>query len=181
MKKNIITGAESENWPNVIGATINATPEQAQAAGWRDVPEQPPLEAGYTRVSSAFGEGDGVTGAWTVVDRLQQEIDAEQAAADLATNAPRYVLENQYIILCDALRQALGQTAIRAKLGFEELPPMMMMLKAGNKDAYESLRDALDMVNAALLRYDVRWWDNAVYHPQPELQAASLAILELAK
>jgi hypothetical protein len=108
-------------------------------------------------------------------------IQAEQYAADLTANAPRYVLENQYMILCDALRQALGQAPTQAKLGFEELPVMMMTLKAGSKDAYEKLRDAMDMVNAALIRYDVRWWDNAVWHPQPELQGASLKILELAQ
>jgi hypothetical protein len=89
MKKNIITGAESENWPNVIGATINATPEQAQADGWRDVPPQPPLEAGYTRISATFGEGlDGVTGAWTVVDRATAEIEAEAEQARLASLVP---------------------------------------------------------------------------------------------
>jgi len=177
MKKNIITGAESTDWPNVIGGTVNAEPSRAQAEGWREKPEQPPLEDGYTRVSATFGEGDGVTGAWTVVDRATSEIDAEQATADLAANGERYVLENQYILLCDVLRQALGQDPNQQKLGFDVLPVMMLTLKAVNKDAYEKFRDAMDMLNSALIRYDVRWWDGAVWHAQPELTEATQAIM----
>ena len=81
MKKNIHTGAELEDWPNQVGSTVNATPEQAQAIGWRDMPPEPYLAAGCVRVSKTFGEGDGVTGAWEVVDRLQTELDAEWAHA----------------------------------------------------------------------------------------------------
>jgi hypothetical protein len=87
MKKNIITGAESADWPNVIGATVNATPAQAQAEGWRNEPEVPPIADGYTRIGIAFIEGDGVTGAWQVVDRLTAEIEAEQAAAEAIRKA----------------------------------------------------------------------------------------------
>jgi hypothetical protein len=137
-----------------------------------------PVQDGYTRIGVTVDYDNGTAVA---NDGLTSEIESETYASDLAANASRYVLENQYIILCDALRQALGQPATHAKLGFEELPVMMMMLKAGSKDAYEKLRDAMDMVNAALIRYDVRWWDTAVYHPQPELQEASLKIMELAK
>ena len=137
-----------------------------------------PVEFGYER---AIISVDRNTGWVEYRDLLKTEIAAKTYAADLANNGARYVLENQYIILCDALRQALGQSAMHEKLGFEELPTMMMMLKAGNVAAYESLRDAMDMVNAALIRHDVRWWDDAVYHTQPELQDASLKILELAQ
>jgi hypothetical protein len=112
---------------------------------------------------------------------VKEVLAGEAYAADLASNGERYVLENQYIILCDALRQALGQTATHEKIGFDVLPVMMLTLKAGSKDAYEKLRDAMDMVNSALIRYEVKWWDTAVYHSQPELQAASLKILELAQ
>lgn len=167
--------------PNPLNGIYNPTEEQRLAAGYRYAPVLPTLAEGMVRVSAVLVEGDGVTGAWQVVDKAQAEIDAEAYASDFAANGARYVLENQYIILCDALRQALSQQATQQKLGFEELPTMMMMLKAGNVAAYDSLRDALDMVNAALIRYDVRWWDGATYHSQPELQAASIKILELAQ
>jgi hypothetical protein len=84
MKKNIHTGATLEDWPNVVGGTVNADPAMAQAIGWRDMPPEPELAAGSVRISKTFGEGDGVTGAWEVVDRLQTEIDAEAAAAEQA-------------------------------------------------------------------------------------------------
>jgi len=179
--KHIITQQDwtehaSQELSRVTG-TYPPTEEQKRAAGWRDVPEQPPLEAGYTRVSSTFGEGDGVTGAWECVDRLTSEIEAERYGADLAANGERYVLENQYILLCDVLRQALGQAPNQQKLGFDVLPVMMLTLKAVNKDAYEKFRDAMDMLNSALIRYDVRWWDGAVWHAQPELTEATNAIM----
>ena len=34
---------------------------------------------------------------------------------------------------------------------------------------------------AALIRHDVRWWDGAVWHPQPELAEASNAIMGLVQ
>lgn len=106
-----------------------------------------------------------------------EEINAIAEAENLAVNTPRYVLENQYIVLCDALRTALGQTATQTKLGFEELPGMMLTLKAGSKDSYEKFRDAMDMVNSALVRYDVRWWDTARWHSEPLLVNAAQQIL----
>jgi hypothetical protein len=142
------------------------------------VSKLPPCDPAFTRTITGV---DYETGVATYTDRANVEIEAEQYAADLMANAPRYVLENQYIILCDVLRQALGQAATRGKLSFEELPTMMMMLKAGSKDTYEKLRDAMDMINSALIRYDVKWWDSAVWHPQPELTEASAKILELAQ
>jgi hypothetical protein len=138
MKKNIITGAESENWPNVIGATINATPEQAQAAGWRDVPPQPPLEAGYTRVSSTFGEGDGVTGAWDVTDRLTEDIEAEAAAAKRAAMAAQ--LTPGLVAMASAYRAALralfGDGAeVNHAVTKEAVAGAMLQLPAAQYDA----------------------------------------------
>ena len=167
--------------PNRIGNIDNPNCETLLAHGWRYTTELPPVAEGYERGPITWVEGDGTNAMAQYTDTLIADRLAAEAAADLAANGSRYVLENQYILLCDALRQALGLSPAQAKLGFEELPGMMMMLRAGSKDAYEKLRDAMDMVNAALIRYDVRWWDSAVWHPQPELQAASLKILELAQ
>jgi hypothetical protein len=163
MKKNIITGAESADWPNVIGNTVNASPAQAQAAGWRDVPEQPDIAAGYTRISAAFGEGDGVTGAWTVVDRLTSEIEAEAAAADLAANGTRYVLENQYLTMCD---QLTGKAA-HEKLGFAELQAIIEGLMASDPNTAVVLSLRLLTLNAALVREaGVQWWDGCRWHQE---------------
>ncbi len=82
---NINTGERRNEWPNQVGATINATREQAQAAGWRDAGEPPAVEAGYVRQSEGWSEAGG----WQVVDRLQTEIDAEQAAETAAAETAR--------------------------------------------------------------------------------------------
>lgn len=167
--------------PSRIGPTAGVTWENSSQVlrdiGWRIEPPIPPVPDGFVRVSIRLVEGDGELGAWEVRDRPTSEIEAEQYAADLTANGARYVLENQYLILCDVLRQALGQTATQRKLGFEELPGMMLAVKAANHAAYEKLRDAMDMINSALIRYDVRWWDAAAWHPQPELTEQSNAIL----
>lgn len=184
MKKLIHIATQSDTIPTKLGATDNPGVDTLIANGfrWCDDATIPALAEGYERSAVRWDDsGDGVNGVAVYQDRLTAEIQAENYVMDLTLNGPRYVLENQYIILCDALRQSLGQQPAQTKLGFEELPAMMMALKAANVAAYETLRDAMDMVNAALIRYDVRWWDGAVYHTQPELQAASLKILELAQ
>jgi hypothetical protein len=80
MKKNIHTGAELEDWPNQVGSTVNATPEQAQAAGWCDAGDPPAVQAGYVRQSATWTEAGG----WQVLDLPQAQIDAEAAAAETA-------------------------------------------------------------------------------------------------
>jgi hypothetical protein len=86
MKHNIITGEGPDALKNpkwtMIDGTTPPTEAQLQAAGWRDMPPEPELAAGFVRVSKTFAEGDGVTGAWEVVDQLQTELDAEAAAAE---------------------------------------------------------------------------------------------------
>lgn len=103
----------------------------------------------------------------------------EKYALDLEMNGSRYVLENQYLVLCDVLRQALGLDPTKEKLGFEELPIMMMQLKVDSESNYNKLRDAMQMLNMALIRYDVRWWDNCVWHAQPELTNSVNSIMGL--
>lgn len=105
----------------------------------------------------------------------------ERYALDLSRNGGRYVLENQYLILCDILRQALGQEPIQEKLGFDELPVMMLQLKSGSEASYEKMRDAMQMLNMALIRYDVKWWDDCVWHTQPELVESVNQILGMVQ
>ena len=145
---------------------------------WADDSTIPAVQDGYERSPVRWGDaGDGINAVAVYEDTLKADRLASEYAADLAENGPRYVLENQYIILCDVLRTALGGQAAREKLGFDELPTMMLTLKAGNHATYEQLRDAMDMINSALIRYDVRWWDTAMWHSQPELAESSNAIM----
>ena len=84
---NIHTNERQNNWPNQVGATLNATREQAEAAGWRDAGEPPAVQAGYTRISDTWSEAGG----WQVVDRLTAEIEAERAQAKLALLTPELI------------------------------------------------------------------------------------------
>ena len=114
MKKNIHTGAELEDWPNQVGATVNATPEQAQAAGWRDAGDPPAVQAGYVRQGATWTEAGG----WQVVDRLQTEIDAEaaeaQAQAEYQASLPVPMptgIEAPVVVLTDADGKGWGVVA----------------------------------------------------------------------
>lgn len=108
-------------------------------------------------------------GSITYVDDappLTPEQLSDLRADELAANGERWALENRYITLCDQLRMALGQQATRAKLGFENLEPMMLELKQAAPDAYRDLYDGMAMLNSALIRFDVKWWDTCTWHPE---------------
>jgi hypothetical protein len=68
-----------------LNGIYNPPDELKHAAGYRVMPDPPPVQDGYTRVSIIPIEGDGVKGAWEVVDRLTSDIEAEQLAAKMAT------------------------------------------------------------------------------------------------
>lgn len=156
--KNIYT--QSELVPDWIDGTYPPTREQLMAAGWREVPELPPLPDGYTRIAAKLVEGDGVTGAWQVTDRPTADIEAEARSADLAANGTRYALQNEYLALCD---QLTGGTA-HAKLGFEQLEGIIRGLMQTAPQTAVALSLQLLTLNAALVREGgINWWDNCVW------------------
>jgi hypothetical protein len=81
--QNIHTG--DKGLPERLGNTEHPTFEQCLSIGVRVEPVIPPVAEGYVRQSIRLVEGDGRTGAWQCVDRLQSELDAEAAIA--ASNA----------------------------------------------------------------------------------------------
>jgi hypothetical protein len=80
--RNIET--QSTQIPAKLGNVDNPNEATLLEKGWRYEPPVPPVADGYTRLSIRLIEGDGVTGAWEIVDRLTSEIAADQAAADKA-------------------------------------------------------------------------------------------------
>jgi hypothetical protein len=179
MKKNIHTGAELADWPNQVGATVNATPEQAQAAGWRDAGDPPEVQAGYVRQSATWTEAGG----WQVVDIPQAQLDAEaaavrqsQAVEEFKANATRYTLQNIYILLCD---QVFG-TDKRIARGTEELLGRAKELQAaGQKDAVINLAMLVIGLNTELVREaGVRWWDECHWTENPDIIATAEAQLK---
>jgi hypothetical protein len=132
--------------------------------GWRLVSSKAEPESGWrvTKWNVLLNDGGETV-------RLEIEEQENIAAVELAANGERWALDNRYIGYCDQLRVALGGQQTKTKLGFEELEPMMLTLKAASLQSYNDLRDAMQVANSALIRFDVRWWDNCVWHPEVEI------------
>ena len=75
---------QSTEIPAQIGNVVSPNEETLIGLGWRYEPAIPPVAEGYVRQSIRLVEGDGRTGTWQIVDRLQSELDAEEAAAEQA-------------------------------------------------------------------------------------------------
>ena len=106
--KNIIDN--SLPFPSQIGDRANVTSDNSRdlllSLGWRFGEESvPPLADGHTRISATWGEGDGVNGVWTVIDRLTSEIEAEAQAAYVARCQPYFGVAHLYRV---ALRRNFG-------------------------------------------------------------------------
>lgn len=146
--------------PNPLDGVYNPPDALKFGYGYRIDPGQPVLQEGYTRVSALFVDGtDGGHGAWVVVDRLTADIEAEQRAADLATNGVRYTLQNQYMTLCG---QLTGQAP--CKLGFAELQAIITGMQTTNPEMAMGLALQLLTLDAALKREGgLQWWDNCVW------------------
>ena len=112
---------------------------------------------------------------------IPEPVNEDEAArlADLATNGRQYVLENQYILLCDALRQSLGQEPTQTPVTEEDFPIMLLTLKRTNREVYETIRDAFALVTGKLVTYNLKWMDTVCWHGDPELADASNAIVGL--
>jgi hypothetical protein len=156
MKHNIITGEGPDALTNqkwtMIDGTTPPTEAQLQAHGWRDFPEKPELAAGCARVSCKPVEGDGVTGAWEVVDRLTSEIEAEAAAAEqaringlawkfggLVGALAAYLARVGWAIPCEA--EVVTADLLQRDLG-GQLTPDQKDAKANVADTHMMLREA---------------------------------------
>jgi hypothetical protein len=145
--------------PNPLNGIYNPPDELKHAAGYRVMPDPPPVQDGYTRVSIIPIEGDGVSGAWEVIDRSKAEMQAEWLASDLANNGTRYTLQNQYMTLCG---QLTGQAPCR--LGFAELQAIVEGMMTTDPTTAMGLSVRLLTLNAALVREGgLQWWDNCVW------------------
>ena len=92
-----------------------------------------------------------------------------------ASPSQQFVYENTFLLICDALT---GQTS-HAKLPMEQLSMILLQVKAMDKPKYENLRDALSMLNAALTRENVKWWDTCAWHPEVQAVAGAQQLMSL--
>ena len=76
---------QSTTPPNQIDGTYPPTMEQLWANGWRNMPEVPPVQSGYTRVSCVAVDGDGKVGYWVIDDQPTAALEYTAREAKLAT------------------------------------------------------------------------------------------------
>lgn len=151
---NLLT--QSRDIPaNVDGETPPST-QTLLRHGWRIEPTAPAVAEGYTRVSLRLVEGDGITGAWEVVDRLTAEIAQEQAAARVAAEQARIGgLAQAYGGLVTALSAYLARVGwsipCEAAVVTEDLlgRDLTGQLTPDQKDAKANVADAYMLLTAA--------------------------------
>lgn len=181
---NIITQEITDTLPTSTGPNNwNASIEQLRAIGWREISIIDDPQEGYRITRQGVEDIDGINCRITVISSIniaeeQAQIQAHQQAAyeqDLVDNAPRYIYENAFLMLCDRLT---NQTS-HYKLTIEQITGILLQIKPADKDAYEDLRDFLYMLNSALIRYNVCWWDDCTWREVPALIQGAEQLISL--
>ena len=180
---NITTQEITDNLPTSTGPNnFNASIEQLRQIGWREISVIDEKE-GYRITKQGVEDIDGIYCRITVTDSInlaeeQAQQQAQQQATyeqDLIANAQRYVYENAFLMLCD---QLTVQTT-HNKLTIEAITLILLQIKATNRDLYEDLRDFVNMVNSALIRFDVLWWDSCTWREVPTIIQGAQQLINL--
>jgi hypothetical protein len=159
--------------PNCENWAANATTEQILAAGYR--PYTPATPPDGERITESHIEHDAWR-AWQVIDATANILEEAEAAAaaEFANHSERYSYGDAFLLLCD---RVTGK-ADHARLTFEELPARLLAIKAANREQYEDLRDAFDLINSACFKkFGLDWWDSCVWIDHPVIIAAAQQIL----
>jgi hypothetical protein len=97
---------------------------------------------------------------------LLQEFEvAKEAARQAAKPAERKAYENQFFTLIEELYNATGVTnQVTPKLGFPEIRELIDTVQASDPMAAVNYSLELLSIDAALKRYSLLWWDDAIQH-----------------
>ena len=127
--------------------------------GWRVADETIPLEDGFERIwLQDWNDMDKAIPLDALIsDRLERE-----RLANVEANRERWTLENNFLLLCDSLTNSDTHT----KLGFPEIEVIMTGLMESNQTLAVQLSLKLLMLDSALKRYDLLWWDSCEWHPE---------------
>jgi hypothetical protein len=164
------------NEPGVIPRKSNPTMAEAIAEGWR---EYVPLASTPANTRTVAWVDDGarytetVTEVWTAEELAAQETQrqAEAAAADLLANGERYVAENEYILLCDAIA---GTPGAHTRLGLGDLQTALVGLIAVAPARQNAIFQYLMGLQIGLQRLGgVNWWDSCAWHDQAAIATAA--------
>jgi hypothetical protein len=160
-------------WPNQIGAVVNADWPTAQAEGWRKCPPEPPLAEGYSRQHITLVEGDGEYGQWQVVDRSIAEMEAEEDAAVKAANIERWILDNAFLMVCQSY------FGTPEKRGTAELLKKAFEIVAVDQVAGMKAFAVVIGLDKELVRVSGdRWWDDCGWHDDADAIAGAQALLQ---
>jgi hypothetical protein len=148
---------QSTNVPSQLGDTKAPGFDILKNYGWRIADETIPLEEGYERIwLQDWNDMDRALPLDTLIsDRLERE-----RLANLEANRDRWLLENNFLLLCDSLTN----TTEHAKLGFPEIEVIITGLMETNQTVAVQLSLKLLMLDSALKRYDLLWWDSCEWH-----------------
>jgi len=164
------------NEPGLIPRKSNPTLSEAIAEGWR---EYVPLASTPANARTVAWVDDGarytetVAEIWTAEELAAQETQrqAEAAAADLLANGERYVAENEYILLCDAIA---GTPGAHTRLGLGDLQTALVGLIAKAPARQNAIFQYLMGLQIGLQRLGgVNWWDNCTWHDQAAIATAA--------
>lgn len=145
----LLEGGEPENgdW----GFSVLNTPEGFEFFRWAHVFPEP--------VSATLPDA-GVTAS--VLAEHEADLEAERQAAKPAA---RKLYENQFFDLIDTLLILVDDVQEPTpKLGFPELQALIGQVHGADPGAAIDLTLNLLTIDAALKRYDLLWWDDAVRH-----------------
>jgi hypothetical protein len=119
----------------------------------------------------AYREVDVVQFTAEELAAQETQRQAEAAAADLLANGERYVAENEYILLCDAIA---GTPGAHARLGLGDLQTALVGLIAKAPARQNAIFQYLMGLQIGLQRLGgVNWWDSCTWHDQPAIVTAA--------
>jgi hypothetical protein len=97
--------------------------------------------------------------------------EAEAIAQDLQSNGERWVAENEYILLCDAIA---GTPGAHTRLGLGDLQTALVGLITVAPARQNAIFQYLMGLQIGLQRLGgVNWWDNCTWHDHPAIVTAA--------
>jgi hypothetical protein len=160
--------------PGALRNMSNPTLQDMIADGWREyVPSVLPniKSSEWVDTGAMYVQSNVVQ--WTQEELDQQALDAAAAAAaqDLLANGERYVAEDEYILLCDAIA---GTPGAHVKLGLGDLQTALVGIIATAPARQNAIFQYLMGLQVGLQRLGgVHWWDTCTWHDQPAIVNAA--------
>jgi hypothetical protein len=163
-----------QEMPGSLRNISNATIADFVNDGWREYVKSvlPNIKSStWADNGTQYYETDVVQYTEKELADIEAQRQAEAAAADLQANGERYVAENEYILLCDAIA---GTPGAHARLGLGDLQAALVGLITVAPARQNAIFQYLMGLQIGLQRLGgVNWWDACTWHNQPAVVAAA--------